>query len=444
MVMCLVLQRYFARITRSGRKTRGNLAAKLSGRKPASKSLARPQGTSNVVVLVAPAFVGADALFTMDAFDELWWTLAALVLLRLLAARDLRRTDRAALDARAGRLWLLFGLVVGVGLLTKLTMLTFGLAVTVGLLATPARATLRTRWPYLAAALAFAFLLPYIAWQTRHDWATLAFWRNYHHTQDTATFLLQVVLLMQPLALPLWGVGLWYLLRDPDGAPYRTLGWVFLVLLVLFLVGHAKSYFLVPAFPPLPAAGSVVVERRVRRHARTPLVPLTAGALVLGGVVLAPVVAPILPAAALASLMPNPIQPVADRFGWPPFIATLDRVYRALPPRDRARTTILAGNYGEAGAVDLLGPVAGLPAAISPHNTYYFWGQGVTVTPGTVVIATDFERTQLTPYFSSVRQAAIVPAQDGIQNEEVGRPVWVCAGLKMAWSSVWPQLKNFS
>lgn len=188
----------------------------------------------------------------------------------------------------------------------------------------------------------------------------------------------------------------------------------------------------------------MVVERRVRRHARTPLVPLTAGALVLGGVVLAPVVAPILPAAALASLMPNPIQPVADRFGWPPFIATLDRVYRALPPRDRARTTILAGNYGEAGAVDLLGPVAGLPAAISPHNTYYFWGQGVTVTPGTVVIATDFERTQLTPYFSSVRQAAIVPAQDGIQNEEVGRPVWVCAGLKMAWSSVWPQLKNFS
>jgi len=46
-------------------------------------------------------------------------------------------------------------------------------------------------------------------------------------------------------------------------------------------------------------------------------------------------------------------------------------VYRALPPRDRARTMILAGNYGEAGAIDLLDPAAGLPAAISPHNTYY-------------------------------------------------------------------------
>ncbi len=400
------------------------------------------QGIAALAALVAPAFVGADALFTMDAFDELWWTLAALVLLRLLAARDPHRADRAALGARTGRLWLLFGLVAGVGLLTKLTMLAFGLAVMVGLLATPARAALRTRWPYLAAALALAFLLPDVAWQTGHDWATIAFWRNYHHGQDSATFLIQVVLLMQPLALPLWGAGLWYLLRDPDGAPYRAFGWAFLVLVVLFLVGHAKSYFLVPAFPPLLAAGAVALERRARRRSRTRLVPLTVGALVLGGVVLAPVVAPILPPAALASLMPSPIQPVADRFGWPPFIATLAAVYHALPPRERVRTTILAGNYGEAGAVDLLGPAAGLPATISPHNTYYFWGQGVT--PGAVVIATDFQRAELTPYFISVRQAATVPAQDGIQNEEVGRPVWICSGLKRPWASVWPHLKNFS
>jgi len=406
------------------------------------------QGVAALAAAVAPAFVGADALFTMDAFDELWWTLAAYVLLRLLAARDPRRVDRAAMvmtmGVSDGRLWLLFGLMAGVGLLTKLTMLAFGLAVTVGLLLTPARALLRTRPPYLAAALALAFLLPYVAWQTGHDWATVAFWRNYHHTQDTATFLIQVILLMQPLALPLWAAGLWYLLRDPDGAPYRALGWAFLLLLALFLVGHAKSYFLVPAFPPLLAAGAVVLERRARRRPRTPLVPLTVGALVLGGAALAPVVAPILPPTTLASLMPSPVQPVADRFGWPQFIATLDRAYRALPPRDRARATILAGNYGEAGAIDLLGPDAGLPAAISPHNTYYFWGQGTTVTSGTVVIATDYQRANLTPYFASVRQAATVPAQDGIQNEEVGRPVFVCRGLRLPWPTVWARLKNFS
>ena len=140
--------------------------------------------------------------------------------------------------------------------------------------------------------------------------------------------------------------------------------------------------------------------------------------------------------------MPSPIQPVADRFGWPQFVGTVAAVYRRLPPRERATATILAGNYGEAAALDLLGPAYHLPRAISPHNTYYFWGQGVT--PGPVVIATDFDRSDLMRYFASVRQAATVPAEDGIRNEEVGRPVLVCRGLKMPWAAVWPRLMNFS
>lgn len=339
-------------------------------------------------------------------------------------------------------MWLLFGLICGLGLLTKLTILAFGLAIAVGLLLTPARAELRTRWPYLAALLAFAFLLPYLAWQTSHDWATLAFWRNYNHTQDTVTFVVQVVLLMQPLALPLWVAGLWYLLRAPGGAPYRVFAWAFLFLLVLFMASHAKSYFLVPAFPPLLAAGAVALERRVRQRPGTRLVPLTIGALLLGGVILAPVVAPILPPRTLAALMSSPIQPVADRFGWPQFVGTVAAVYRRLPPRERAETTLLAGNYGEAGALDLLGPAYHLPHVISPHNTYWFWGHGVT--PGHAVIATDFQRTDLTPYFASVLQAATVPSEDGIHNEEVGRAVWVCRGLKLPWPAVWTRLKNFS
>ena len=380
----------------------------------------------------------------MDAFDELWWTLAAYLLVRILAvAHDHRTASPAQPQARpTGHLWLLFGLVAGLGLLTKLTILAFGLAVASGLLLTPARSELRTRWPYLAALLGLAFLLPYVAWQTGHDWATLTFWHNYDHKQDTATFLIQVILLMQPLALPLWAAGLWFLLRSPEGTPFRPLGWAFLVLLALFLVGHAKSYFLVPAFPPLLAAGAVVLERRARSRPGGPLVPLAIGALVLGGVVLAPVVAPILPERTLAALMPSPIQPVADRFGWPQFVATVATVYRGLPADERARATIMAGNYGEAGAIDLLGPSYGLPPAISPQNTYYFWGRGVT--PGLAVIATDFGRAQLAPFFASIRQAATVPGQDGIANEEVGRPVFVCRGLKMPWATAWSRLKNFS
>lgn len=399
------------------------------------------QRIAGLAALVAPAFIGADALFTMDAFDELWWALGAYLLLRLLGL-PARALPAAAMNRHRRRLWLLFGLVCGLGLLTKLTILSFGLAVVVGLLLTPARRELRTPWPYLAGLIAIAFLVPYLAWNAGHGWATLTFWRNYGHTTDTVTFVVQVILLMQPLALPLWLAGLRYLLRDPAGAPFRPLGWAFLVLCVLFLAMRAKSYFLVPAFPPLLAAGAVVVERRAVRRPGIHLVAIASAALLLGGIVLAPVVAPILPATTLAAVMPSPIQPVADRFGWPQFVGAVATAYQRLPRAERAQTTILAGNYGEAGALDLLGPAYHLPRVISPHNTYWFWGQGVT--PGRVVIATGFQRADLEPYFRSVRRAAIVPAQDGIQNEEVGRPVFVCRGLKMPWARVWPRLKNFS
>lgn len=91
----------------------------------------------------------------MDAFNQLFWVLAAYVLLILL------KRDRP-------RLWLLFGLVVGLGLLTtKVTILFFSFAAFVALLLTPSRNHLLTRWPWLGDATAFLFLLPDVIWQDK-------------------------------------------------------------------------------------------------------------------------------------------------------------------------------------------------------------------------------------------------------------------------------------
>ena len=92
----------------------------------------------------------------MDAFDQLFWVAGAYVLLLILKR------------ARP-KLWLAFGLIAGLGLLTKLTLLYFGFAVFVALLLTPARRQLLTPWPWLGGALALVFLLPYALWQLRTD-----------------------------------------------------------------------------------------------------------------------------------------------------------------------------------------------------------------------------------------------------------------------------------
>jgi hypothetical protein len=62
------------------------------------------------------------------------------------------------------------------------------------------------------------------------------------------------------------------------------------------------------------------------------------------------------------------------RIRWPEMVETVAGVYNSLPPEERAKTAILAHNYGGAGAIDFFGPRYGLPKSISPHQNYYHWG----------------------------------------------------------------------
>ena len=61
----------------------------------------------------------------------------------------------------------------------------------------------------------------------------------------------------------------------------------------------------------------------------------------------------------------------ADMFGWPELAAEVARVYLALPENEHADAVFFGRNYGEAAAVDVLGPRYGAPPAISGHNNYF-------------------------------------------------------------------------
>ncbi len=92
------------------------------------------QGLAALATLVAPNLLVFGTWLSMDAFDQLFWVGGAYVLILIL------KRDRP-------QLWLVFGLIAGLGLLTKLTMLYFGLAVFVAMILTPARRQLLTPWP---------------------------------------------------------------------------------------------------------------------------------------------------------------------------------------------------------------------------------------------------------------------------------------------------------
>ncbi len=401
------------------------------------------QGVAALATLVAPSFLVMGTFLSMDAFDQLWWVLASYFLLLILKREK-------------PRLWLVFGLVAGLGLLTKITMLYFGLAVFVGLLLTPARRHLLTPWPWLGGVVASAFLLPYVFWQIRHGWPTLEFWADYGEKVDPASpleFLIEQVVMMQPPTLPLWLAGLYYFFFSGDGRRFRLMGWIYIILLVIFALQNAKFYFLAPAYPMLFAAGALVVERFVRRRRWGWLKPAYAAILLVSGVVFAPLVVPLLPAETLANITGGGAgikqerreegklpQHFADRFGWENMVATVAGVYHGLPPQERSKACIFTGNYGEAGAIDFFGSKYGLPGAISGHNSYHVWGPGDCT--GEILISVGVPRSDLGTAFQDVEQKDTVRCEYCMPDED-DLPVYACRDPKVSLREVWPQVKHF-
>src|SRR5579864_5631637 len=124
-------------------------------------------GSATALVLLA-----VGSLYAYDVFDEFWWQLCATILIVLLRDEHPRR-------------WLAFGLVAGLGLLTKESILFWGFALVVGLLLTPQRRLLFTCWTLFGGLIAFALFLPFLIWNAANGWASIQYWANYSHYQST-------------------------------------------------------------------------------------------------------------------------------------------------------------------------------------------------------------------------------------------------------------------
>jgi hypothetical protein len=381
----------------------------------------------------------------MNAFDLLLWTLAALLALR-------------ALSTGAPRTWLLLGVVLGLGLLNKLSVLWLVAGLGAGILASPSRTVLRTRWPWLAGAIALLLFSPHVVWQIQHGWPTLEFMSNATGRKMAAVhplgFLLGQALSMHPVALPLWLAGLVWLLVSRSVRAAQPLGVMFLVVAVILLAGgRSRASYLAPAYVSLFAAGAVLFEQVT--SARRGLRPLAAALLLAGGIVTLPLALPVLPvegyiryAKALGmapsteenlrvGLLP---QHYADMFGWKELVDQVERAWRSLSPEDQALCNIFAQNYGEAGAITVLGRRRGLPPALSGHNSFWLWGPGERSGDVMIVVGGDPEDNQRV--FREIRRVGTVRSKYAMPYEQ-NLPVYIGRGLMLPVRELWPQVKKY-
>ena len=400
------------------------------------------QGLAALAVLVAPGFLIFSGLLTMNALEPLFWMGCALLFIHIVKTGN-------------QKLWIWFGILAGLGLENKYSMLIFGAGLVAGLLLTEQRRLLRSPWIWVAGAIAFVIFLPNLLWNIQHNFPFLELQANIRRNgRDVAlgplAFFGQETLAMLPVSLPIWLAGLWFYFFSAAGRPFRALGWAWVFTAAVIVARSPRIYYLFPAFPLLFAAGGVVFESWRLRWLKLAFPAM----MVAAGVALAPLAIPVLrpetyirytralqldqPRIENHELGPLP-QIFADQFGWEEMVATVARVYNSLPPGVRVKTAIFASNYGQAGAIDLFGPKYGLPPAISGHQSYFLWGPRDYT--GESVLVMQGRLSDLERLYSSVEKVARVyhPYSMPYQNFDV----FYCRGLKQPIQKLWPRVKSW-
>ncbi len=197
----------------------------------------------------------------------------------------------------------------------------------------------------------------------------------------------------------------------------------------------------------LLAAGSVVLERwlagrgaGVKRLGQIATVAI----LAVAGVVGAALSLPIAPVQSPLWMLTSKVHDnFVEEIGWPELVATVAGIYAGLPPEMRQQTSILAGNYGEAGAIDLYGPAFGLPNAISGADSYWF--RGYPDPPPQTVIVVGYPQDTLSRFFQTCQVAGRVTNAYGVANEETTAHalIFVCSEPRVSWAELWPMLRAF-
>ncbi|MFE2375024.1 glycosyltransferase family 39 protein [Streptomyces sp. NPDC059398] len=407
----------------------------------------RAQTLTAAAIASCPAFVAASLLFGTTVVDQVVWTA-----LLVLVARALR--------LRTAGSWLAAGVTAGVGLENKDTVAVLLAGVVVGLVLLR-REALRTTGPWLAAVVTLALAAPNVVWDALHGWPNLRMARVLAAGEGGPLGSLEQVpvlalLLAGPLLVALWVLGVRWL-ASPAGRAHRWVLVVAAVSVVVFTASGGKAYYPAPALAGLFAAGAVRVEAAERSRGRVGRVgwvgrvgrvgrvewvgrvgrPVTLGVSALLALVIGLPVLPVHASGVVQRVNPT----VIETYGWPGFVTQVRRAAATLPPG----TPIFTSNYGEAGALTILGPAQGLrQLVVNGQNQYALWGPP-SGRPDVALCVGEFSPAALHRAWARVTEVAPV-RMGGVKDQETQfhAAIYVCRQPRGSWDRLWPSLVHYS
>jgi hypothetical protein len=347
---------------------------------------------STITYMLTPIFLGMSTIYSMNVFDFFFWITSAYVFLRII-------------QNGYSKLWIVLGIVLGLGLLNKTSVLWLGAGIFAGMIFTPLRKDLKTKYPYIAALIALLIFSPFIIWNLTHDLAHLEFMRNAASRKygglTSISFILDQILILNPLTILIWLPGIIIYFFKKDFKQYRALGFIWLTTFAILIINiHSKGEYVAAAYQVLFAGGAVMLERWASVVNRGWLIYAVAVPVIIIALFLAPLARPLVPAKSFKDYSamigidhPNNEghqvedlpQFYADIFGWEELAKNVSTVYLTLPEEERKNTIVYCSNYGKAGAIEYYSKKYPLPKVVCPHNSYWYWWDEAG-TPATIII----------------------------------------------------------
>jgi hypothetical protein len=400
-----------------------------------------------ISVIASPQILGTNSIFTMNSFDILFWTVALYFIILVMKNND-------------PKYWLILGVVFGLGLLNKISVLWLGAGLAAGLLITDNRKLYKTKEIWITALMALLIFSPYVIWQIANDFPTIEFIRNATVNKYVAVSPLQMfteqTLTMNPLTFPIWFSGLIFLLISKSMRRFQILPVIYItVFLILVINKNSKAEYLGPLFPMLFSVGAYTIEKIIAKLNWRWLKPVILTFILIFGIGLAPFAIPILPVDTFIAYMPilgissstsekkevsKLPQYYADMFGWEKMAAVVADAYNTLTPEEKAKCAIIGNNYGEAGAIDFFGKKYNLPKTISGHNNYWLWGHRNAT--GGIVIRLGGSMEAMLESYSEAKQVGLFH-DDYCMPYENKMAIYVCKNRRIPLKDDWADFKHF-
>ena len=241
-------------------------------------------------------------------------------------------------------------------------------------------------------------------------------------------------------AAPLWIAGLIGFLRERR---YRMLALMYLVPLAMFAIGKGRDYYMAGAYPMLLAMGAVMAERWLnslpRWGRRTIETVYFAAFALLSLLSVRHYSADRFERTTQASSLSRTTATCAKRSAGTSWCAPSPQIRDSLPAEQQAHLGITTANYGEYGAIEILGRAYGLPEPIGTTNSE--WLRGYPTTAPTTLIVLGLSAEQANATLHRLPLAGHNGNSEGVRNEEsqYHPDIFVCGPPRLSWAELWKQ-----